>query len=287
MTKVLVFGRTGQVATELVRRAQADMVLTCLGRDQADLSGPAACAAIIAASDADVVINAAAYTAVDRAEEEEALASMINATAPGVMAQACADRTIPFLHISTDYVFDGSGTDSWQPEDTTAPLGAYGRSKRSGEIAVRDAAGPHVILRTSWVFSAHGANFVKTMLRLGATRDEIAVVSDQTGGPTAAADIADTLLAIARAFHAGRGVTGIYHFSGAPDVTWADFAREIFAQSGLGCRVTDIPTSAYPTPARRPANSRLDCRELIRDYRINQLDWRNSLRDVLQELKDC
>lgn len=286
MIRVLVFGQTGQVATELARQATSDIAMTCLGRDRADLSDPAACAAAIAASDADVVINAAAYTAVDKAESEEDLATTINGTAPGAMARACAARGIPFLHISTDYVFDGSGTRPWQPGDITGPLGAYGRSKLAGEDAVRAAGVPHAILRTSWVFSAHGANFVKTMLRLGAEREKLTIVADQVGGPTSAADIAAALLTMARAFHAGQGTTGTYHFSGTPDVSWADFAREIFAQSGLSARVEDIPTSAYPTPAQRPANSRMDCAALTRDYAIERPDWRASLSRVLSDLKE-
>ncbi|OAN69441.1 dTDP-4-dehydrorhamnose reductase [Rhodobacteraceae bacterium EhC02] len=284
--RVLVFGQTGQVATELARQAAPDMAMTCLGRDRADLSDPAACAAAIAASDADVVINAAAYTAVDRAESEEDLATTINGTAPGAMAAACKAAGIPFLHVSTDYVFDGSGTRPWQPDDATGPLGAYGRSKLVGEQAVRAAGGAHAIMRTSWVFSAHGANFVKTMLRLGAERDKLTIVADQIGGPTAAADIAAALLTMARAFHAGQGTTGTYHFSGAPDVSWADFAREIFAQADLTCAVTDIPTSAYPTPARRPGNSRMDCTGLTRDFGIKRPDWRASLASVMSDLKE-
>ena len=286
MIRLLVFGQTGQVATELARQATAEIAMTCLGRDRADLSDPAACAAAIAASDADVVINAAAYTAVDRAESDEALATTVNGTAPGAMAQACAARAIPFLHVSTDYVFDGSGTRPWQPHDPTGPLGAYGRSKLAGEDAVRAAGGPHAILRTSWVFSAHGANFVKTMLRLGAERAKLTIVADQIGGPTSAADIAAALLTMARAFHAGHGTTGTYHFSGAPDVSWADFAREIFAQASLPCLVEDIPTSAYPTPARRPSNSRMDCAALTRDFAIERPDWRASLTHVLSDLKE-
>jgi dTDP-4-dehydrorhamnose reductase len=286
MIRLLVFGQTGQVATELARQATPDIAMTCLGRDRADLSDPAACAAAIAASDADVVINAAAYTAVDKAESDEALATTVNGTAPGAMAQACAARAIPFLHVSTDYVFDGSGTRPWQPDDPTGPLGAYGRSKLAGEDAVRAAGGPHAILRTSWVFSAHGANFVKTMLRLGAERAKLTIVADQIGGPTSAADIAAALLTMARAFHAGHGTTGTYHFSGAPDVSWADFAREIFAQASLPCLVEDIPTSAYPTPARRPSNSRMDCAALTRDFAIERPDWRASLTHVLSDLKE-
>lgn len=286
MMRVLVFGQTGQVATELARQAGADIAMTCLGRDSADLSDPDACAAIIADTETDVVINAAAYTAVDRAESEEDLATTINGTAPGAMARACAVKGTPFLHISTDYVFDGTGTRPWHPDDVTGPLGVYGRSKLAGEEAVRAAGGPHAILRTSWVFSAHGANFVKTMLRLGAERDKLTIVGDQVGGPTAAADIAAALLTMARAFHAGQGTTGTYHFSGAPDVSWADFAREIFAQSALTPQVEDIPTSAYPTPAQRPANSRMDCSALTRDFGVARPDWRESLTTVLSDLKE-
>nr|WP_110549058.1 dTDP-4-dehydrorhamnose reductase [Yoonia vestfoldensis] len=282
---VLVFGQTGQVATALAQQTCADITITCLGRDRADLTDPAACAAIIAQTHADVVINAAAYTAVDRAESEPDLARAINATAPAAMARACAARKIPFLHISTDYVFGGSGSRPWQVDDPTGPLGIYGQTKLAGEDAVRAAAGAHVILRTSWVFSAHGANFVKTMLRLGAMRPDINVVADQHGGPTAADDIAAALISIARAFHTGRGISGTYHFSGSPNVSWAGFARTIFASAGIDCAVQDIPTSAYPTPAARPANSRLDCSALARDYAIAQPDWQGSLRHVLQSLQ--
>lgn len=285
MMHVLVFGQTGQVATALAQQTCADITITCLGRDRADLTDPAACAAIIAQTHADVVINAAAYTAVDRAESEPDLARAINATAPAAMARACAGRKIPFLHISTDYVFGGSGSRPWQVDDPTGPLGIYGQTKLAGEDAVRAAAGAHVILRTSWVFSAHGANFVKTMLRLGAMRPDINVVADQHGGPTAADDIAAALISIARAFHTGRGISGTYHFSGSPNVSWADFARAIFASAGIDCAVQDIPTSAYPTPAARPANSRLDCSALARDYAIAQPDWQGSLRHVLQSLQ--
>jgi dTDP-4-dehydrorhamnose reductase len=285
MMHVLVFGQTGQVATALAQQTCADITITCLGRDRADLTDPAACAAIIAQTHADVVINAAAYTAVDRAESEPDLARAINATAPAAMARACAARKIPFLHISTDYVFGGSGSRPWQVDDPTGPLGVYGQTKLAGEDAVRAAAGAHVILRTSWVFSAHGANFVKTMLRLGAMRPDINVVADQHGGPTAADDIAAALISIARAFHTGRGISGTYHFSGSPDVSWAGFARTIFASAGIDCAVQDIPTSAYPTPAARPANSRLDCSALARDYAIAQPDWQGSLRHVLQSLQ--
>ena len=281
--RILVFGKTGQVAEELQRQAPEQVM--ALDRAAADLADPEACAAQIAASDAGVVINAAAYTAVDRAEEEEALAMTINGAAPAAMARAAAEKGIPFVHISTDYVFDGSGDQPWMPADATGPLGAYGRSKLQGEAGVRAAGGCHLILRTSWVFSAHGQNFVKTMLRLGAERDALTIVADQIGGPTAAADIAATCLGIARKLVAGQGASGTYHYAGAPDVSWADFARETFSQADLSVAVSDIPSSAYPTPARRPGNSRMDCGDLETDFFIPRPDWRLSLSAVLNDLK--
>lgn len=202
------------------------------------------------------------------------------------MARAAAARGIPFLHISTDYVFDGSGTQPWSTEDTPAPKGAYGRSKLQGEFGVAQAGGAYVILRTSWVFSAHGANFVKSMLKLGKERDALSIVNDQIGGPTSAVDIAATLLKMATVFKEGDGKTGTYHYSGEPDVSWEAFAREIFAQAGLKVDVTGIPSSAYPTPAARPLNSRLDCRRLETGFSIHCPDWRASLTHVLNELKD-
>ena len=282
--RICLLGGSGQVGTEILRLAGPDLALTSLGREAADLSDPAACAAIVAGTDADVVINVAAYTAVDQAESEEDLAAVINAEAPAAMARAAADRGLPFLHVSTDYVYDGSGTAPFTPDSPTGPLNAYGRTKLAGDLGVIAAGGPHAILRTSWVFSAHGSNFVGTMLRLGREREKLTIVADQVGGPTAAADIARALVTIARAFHEGRGQSGVYHFSGARDVSWADFAREIFTQAGIGCAVEDIPTSAYPTPAIRPSNSRLDCASTEAVFGIKRPDWRRSLTDVLKEL---
>ncbi|WP_299681841.1 dTDP-4-dehydrorhamnose reductase [uncultured Roseobacter sp.] len=281
MRDLLVFGRTGQVATEL--QAQAPEAV-CLGRAEADLSDPAACAAAIRERAPAAVINAAAYTAVDRAEEEEDLATTVNGAAPGAMAEACAAQGIPFVHISTDYVFDGTGTRPWLPDDPVAPLGAYGRSKLSGERAVAAAGGAYVVLRTSWVFSAHGQNFLKTMLRLAQTRDQLSVVDDQIGGPTPAAAIAAACLEICAALRAAPGKAGTYHFSGAPDVSWAGFAREIFTQSGAGVTVRGIPSSDYPTPAPRPLNSRLDGSALAAHFGIQRPDWRAAVRTIVKEL---
>ncbi|KGJ03259.1 dTDP-4-dehydrorhamnose reductase [Paracoccus versutus] len=282
MKGLLVFGRSGQVATELARLAPEARFL---GRDRADLADPAACAAAIRTSGCAAVLNVAAHTAVDRAEAEPDLARAVNADAPAAMARAAAELGLPFLHISTDYVFDGSGERPWVETDPTGPLGVYGASKLAGEQGIAAAGGQWAVLRTSWVFSAHGANFVKTMLRLGAEREELRVVADQQGGPTPAADIAAACLAMLGAMRGDASRGGIYHFAGSPDTSWAGFAREIMAQAGLSCRVSDISTTDYPTPARRPANSRLNCAAIQRDFGISRPDWRAGLAKVLQELK--
>lgn len=278
---LLVFGKTGQVACELQRLAP-DAIF--LGRDQADLSDPSACAEAIRHHTPEAVINAAAYTAVDKAEEEEDLATLINGAAPGAMAKACAELDIPLVHISTDYVFEGGGTEPWAPEDATGPLGAYGRSKLAGERAVAGAGGVHAILRTSWVFSAHGNNFLKTMLRLGADRDRLTIVADQIGGPTPAGGIAEACLTIAKGLRKNREKTGIYHYSGAPDASWADFARVIFAEANQSVEVVDIPSSDYPTPAVRPLNSRLDCASLEAQFGITRPSWKEAVKEIVGQL---
>ncbi|MFS4583685.1 dTDP-4-dehydrorhamnose reductase [Phaeobacter sp. C3_T13_0] len=277
---ILVFGKTGQVARELALHNN----VICLGRDQADLSDPEACAKAIRDHAPQAVINAAAYTAVDKAEEEEALATVINGAAPGAMAVACAQMEIPFVHISTDYVFAGTGETPWQPGDPVAPANAYGRSKRAGEEAVMAAGATYAILRTSWVVSAHGHNFVKTMLRLGAERDRLTIVGDQIGAPTPARGIAAACLDMAHQLIADPAKSGIYHLQGAPFVSWAKVATEIFVEAGLPCEVVEIPTSAYPTPTSRPLNSRLDCSLLETVFDIKRPDWQAGLRDILKEL---
>ena len=282
--RLLVFGQTGQVAIELARRLPSGVEATFLGRNHADLSDPAACAAAIAAHPADAVINAAAWTAVDKAETEEAAATVVNGDSPGAMARACAAKGLPFLHISTDYVFDGKGTLPFSPDHPTAPVNAYGRSKLAGEVAIRASGARHLILRTSWVVSAHGQNFVKTMLRLGADRASLNVVADQIGAPTPAAAIADALFLAASALCDGTD-GGTHHFSGNPDTSWADFARAIMAEAGLPCVIHDIPSSAYPTPAARPMNSRLECSSLTQSFGIPRPDWRHWLSGILKELR--
>lgn len=278
---ILVFGKTGQVAIELARQAPEALFL---GRDQADLTDPAACAAAILDHAPKAVINAAAYTAVDRAETEEDVAALVNGAAPAEMAKASARLGIPFVHISTDYVFDGAGQTPFATSRPTAPLGAYGRTKLAGEQGVTSAGGTNAILRTSWVFSAHGANFVKTMLRLRGERESLRVVADQIGGPTPARAIAEACLRIADCLGEKPDLGGIHHFSGQPETSWAGFARAIMAEAGLDCTVEDIPSSEFPTPARRPLNSRLDCSSLS-VFGVRQPDWRAELRDVLHELR--
>lgn len=275
---ILVFGKTGQVAREL---ATLSGDVTCLDRAQADLSVPGACDAAIRAARPDAVINAGAFTDVDGAETQVALATRINGAAPGEMGRACADLDIPLVQISTDYVFDGSGHAPRLPKDPTGPLGVYGASKLEGETAVSDSGCRHAILRTSWVFSAHGENFVKTMLRLGAERELLRVVADQIGGPTPASVIAAACVTMAQGLCVG-APSGIHHLSGRPDISWADFARAVFDVAGLDCKVEDITTADWPTPAMRPANSRLDCTSLMATFGIARPDWRDGLCAVIK-----
>lgn len=279
--KLLVFGKTGQLASELQRLAK----VTALGRAQVNLEQPEACAAAILSFRPDAIINAAAYTAVDQAETDETRATIINADAPSAMAQAASKLGVPLVHISTDYVFDGSGTLPHLPDAAPGPINAYGRSKLAGENRIRALQTPHAILRTSWVFSAHGNNFVKTMLRLAQSRDALSVVQDQIGGPTSAADIAAACLEIAKQLCDAPDKSGTYHFTGAPAVSWANFAREIFAQAGQDITVTGIASRDYPTPAPRPLNSRLDCSSLFQTFNIPQPDWRHGLRQMLYDMK--
>ena len=280
MSGLLIFGRTGQVARELQQLAP----VFALGRDAADLAQPGACAAAIHAHRPRAVINAAAYTAVDRAEAQEDLATAINGAAPAEMALACAALNIPLVHISTDYVFAGTGHRPWAPGDMAQPTNAYGRSKWAGEEGIRASGCTHAILRTSWVFSAHGANFVKTMLRLSDTRDQISVVDDQIGGPTPARAIAAACLAIAEQLQEAPEKTGTYHFSGAPDASWCAFARAIFRQADRPTRVQAISTSAYPTPAARPLNSRLECNTTTSVFGLARPDWHAGLKECLTQL---
>ena len=277
---ILVFGKTGQVAKEL-RRARD---VLALDRNLTDLSNPSSCYDAIKVHTPEAVINAAGYTNVDKAESEENLATIVNANSPKAMAQACETLKIPLVHLSTDYVFDGTGDQSWQPKDVPNPQNAYGRSKKIGEDCIRAVGPTHGILRTSWVISSHGNNFVKTMLNLSENRDTLSVVADQIGGPTPAKDIAKACLQIVEQLRQEPSKSGTYHFSGTEDVSWADFATEIFQQTGRSVNVLPIPTSEYPTPAVRPLNSRLNCSKTQEVFSIHRPDWRIGLNDILTEL---
>lgn len=282
--KLLVFGSSGQLATAL--RA-INPSASFVGRAECDLTQSSAdvIQGLIQRASPDAVINAAAYTAVDKAETDHEAAFALNAVAPGAMAIACATRNIPLVHVSTDYVFDGAPGRAWEPDDPTEPLNTYGRSKLAGERAVRAAGGRFVILRTSWVFSATGSNFLKTMLRIGAERAQVSVVSDQIGGPTPATSLAAALLVIAQELSNNAAVSGAYHFSGSPCVSWADFARAIFAAAEQGTQVRDIATEDYPTAARRPLNSCLDCAATANTFGLSQPDWRTAAGDVVRDLR--
>lgn len=277
---ILVFGQSGQVAHEL----QSLEDIFALNRSMADLRNPERCAHIIRDYKPAAVINAAAYTAVDKAEKEEALATVINCDAPSRMAEACANLSVPFVHISTDYVFDGSGSEAWLPESRTNPQNAYGRSKEAGEKGVIESGAIYGILRTSWVVSSRGENFIKTMLRLSETYNELSIVSDQIGAPTPARDIAGACYQIALDLIANPSKSGIYHFSGAPNVSWYDFASEIFRQTGQDIDIVPILSADYPTAASRPLNSMLDCQDTLLQFGITQPDWRKGLNTILGEL---
>jgi len=294
---LLLIGRQGQVASALQRLAptlRPERPLVVVGRPDLDLAAPAAEleATLAAALDRHrpaLVLNAAAYTAVDRAETEAALAEAVNGTAVGVLARQCAARDLPLFHLSTDYVFDGSGERPWREDDPTGPLGVYGASKLAGEQALRAAGGRHLLLRVSWVFGHEGANFVRTMLRLAADRPALRVVDDQVGGPTSAEAIARIWLTLApRALADPTGFAwGTYHVAGTPALSWCGFAAEIFSQAvDLGLlsaapTLEPIPTSAYPTPARRPPNSRLDGTAFPAAFGLPQPDWRDDLHHCL------
>ena len=287
--KILVTGRDGQVAQSLAERA-ANHELVFAARPGFDLAEPASIERVIDQVQPDLVISAAAYTAVDKAEDEPELAMQVNGEAPGVIGRAAARIGAPVLHLSTDYVFDGSGHSAWRESDETAPIGVYGATKLAGEMALAASGARHAILRTAWVYSPFGANFVKTMLRLADGRDQLNVVADQHGNPTSALDIADALLAVIAKWNSDSDASaeGIFHFAGTGATTWADFARAIFAGSaargGPGCEVTGIPASAYPTKASRPANSRLDCTKFEQTFDHAAPAWETSLGETLDRL---
>ena len=284
---VIVLGGQGQLA-----RALGRLGLNCIGSDRLDLRDPDAIQAFFQGQGASarLVINAAAYTAVDKAESEPEAADALNHRAPMILAQETAQLGIPLIHISTDYVFDGQKKSPWQENDPIAPMGVYGQTKADGEAAIRRHNPRHIIVRTAWVFGEDGHNFVKTMLRLGASRDQLGVVADQHGCPTDAADIARACVTIAEAILAGpdRDLYGTYHYAGAPATTWHGFVEAIFDRAAaLGAKrpqVNAITTADYPTPARRPANSVLDCARIGEVFGIAPSDWSSGLDRVIATL---
>lgn len=287
---VLVVGSNGQVGHDLLARAGAfpALAVTGIARPELDITRADSIAAAFSATRPQLVINAAAYTAVDRAESERDAAFAVNRDGVALLAGACARRAIPLLHISTDYVFDGSGDRPWAPADRPAPLGAYGASKLAGEEAARTCP-QHLVLRTSWVFGAHGNNFVRTMVRLANERDRLRVVADQVGGPTWSGHIGDALLALADRHRRGEALRwGTYHYAGQPWVSWHAFAVEAVTRAHRLGLVAQIPaidaitTAEYPLPAPRPLNSRLDMQDTVRTLALSPPDWREGLQQVLQ-----
>lgn len=289
MSAMLVVGAGGQLGREVVALAgERAIALTALDRAGLDVTDGAAIERALEAARPDIVINAAAYTGVDRAESEPELAHAINAAAPGLLAQACARHGAALLHVSTDYVFDGTKRSAYVESDPIAPLGVYGASKAAGEGAVREALDRHVILRTSWVYGVHGANFLKTMLRLAGERDRLTVVADQHGCPSATRDIAEALFTAADAFRAGTAVPGTYHFAGTGATSWHGFATEIVAQAarhtGRRPEVAAITTADYPTPARRPANSELSSALFAERFGYKAVAWQQRTAEVVDRL---
>ena len=289
--RVLVTGAQGQVGYELLKRVPAGFSVFGYGSQNLDVSDDEQVQAVFEALKPELVINAAAYTAVDKAETDVERAYAVNADGVGFLATAAEKMGIPLLHISTDYVFSGDGDRPYTPDDVTGPTGVYGLSKLSGETQLLEHCSRHLVLRTSWVFGEHGNNFVKTMLRLGRDRDTLSVVADQHGGPTSAGSIADTLWALASIFQReGRLEWGVYHYSGFPACSWYDFANEIFTQAvSLGLlekspNLNAITTAQYPTPAKRPQWSVLDCQKLVDAHGLLPRNWRQELQHVLGQL---
>jgi dTDP-4-dehydrorhamnose reductase len=290
--RLVITGREGQVVRSMVERATGtEFEIVPLGRPDLDLAGdPVLIRSTIEAARPDVLVSAAAYTQVDRAETEPELAFAVNERGPRAVAQSANRLGVPLVHLSTDYVFDGLKLTPYVEEDPTGPTGVYGSSKLAGERAVLAEHGDCAVLRTAWVYSPFAANFVKTMLRLAGDREEVAVVADQRGNPTSALDIADGVLRVATNLAASRNPEqrGVLHMTAAGDASWAEFAEAIFSASaesgGPSARVRHIRSAEYPTPAKRPANSQLDSTKLARVYGIRLPEWRSSLKGVVRRL---
>jgi dTDP-4-dehydrorhamnose reductase len=287
--KVLVFGASGQVARSLKSSDHVNCACVLLGRPEGDICDPDAVARAVDDHEPDIVINPAAYTVVDRAETESDLAFAVNRDGARNVAAACDRAGVPLIHFSTDYVFDGAKDGLWHEDDPIAPLGVYGQSKAAGEAAVREALDNHVILRTAWVFSPFGGNFVKTMIRLGAERDSLNVVSDQVGSPSYAPDLAEGALEIGRQIFNGNRAFGVYHLTNSGTASWYEFALEIFRQAksriGIDCDVAPIPTRQYPTPAQRPSNSRLSNEKVHKAFHLKLRPWPSALEACIAAIQ--
>ena len=286
--KILITGQHGQVSRELQQRLQGLGELVVLGRDGLDLAIAEQIRQHVRALRPDLIINAAAHTAVDLAESEPEAAFAINAIAPGILAEEAKALGIPLIHFSTDYVFDGSKPAPYTEADTPNPLGVYGQSKLAGEQAIAAVGGEYLILRTSWVYSNHGKNFLLTMQRLLQEKPQMRIVADQIGAPTWAGTIADSTRALIERWQAGQpGDWGIYHLTAQGETSWFGFAQAIGehlkAQGNACAELEAIPSSAYPTPAKRPLNSRLDCSHLQQQWQVSQPAWQDALRECLAE----
>lgn len=286
--RILISGQHGQVSQALQQSLKDLGELVVLGRDQLDLSQPESIRQVVRRIKPDLIINAAAHTAVDQAQSEPDLAFAINAKSPGVFAEEAAALGIPFIHYSTDYVFDGSKDEAWNETDTPNPLGVYGSSKLAGEQAIKAAGGQYLILRTSWVYSLTGRNFLLTMQRLLQEREKLTIVADQIGAPTWAGTIAQSTRALIERWHDGKsGAWGVYHLTASGQTSWFGFAQAIgreLTKAGKPCATLEpIPSSAYPTPATRPLNSRLDCSRLQREWGVSQPDWHNAMLECLAQ----
>lgn len=279
---ILVFGKTDQIACEL---AELDPSVRCLGREDADLSDPQTCADLVRRLAPKAVINVAGFSSIDRAELKERQAGLINGVAPGAIALACADLGIPFVHLSSDQVFDGAGDQPFTPDHSPAPLSVYGHTKRLGERAVAASGADYAILRVSRVFSAHGKNFLKSTLALFDQRDSLEIVDDQIGGPTPARAVAQACLNIAKQLKASPKKSGVYHLAGAPDVSWKAFTEEIAEAATTQVTISGVPTSKYPTTAPRPLNARLDCLSLEAAFGITRPDWKQAVHEAVSELR--
>lgn len=280
--RILVFGGSGQVGSALSSLGCQGLEIIPMQRSDADLCDPNLCATVIEGSSAHVVVNAAGFTDVDRAEQNPDTARLINAIAPGKLAEAARANGKPFLHLSTNLVFDGSGNTPWVEQDIARSLSVYGTSKHIGDLAVLRAGGQTAVLRTSWIYSPGGNNFCTAMQNAAAGNRPVHIVNDHWGGPTPARSVANALVIMARAFVAGRGHTGLFHFQGTPCVTWFGFANAIFARSGIRNLPALIPISSSEDHASaiRPANGRLDCTRIARRFGIRQPNWRDELTEM-------